>query len=78
MPAPYKTFTDADLNALRAICGTERVIPAAEIGEDYCHDELSGVHSRPDVLIKAMSAEEVSAVMKYAAAINIPVTPRGQ
>ena len=30
MPAPYKTFTDADLNALRAICGTERVIPAAE------------------------------------------------
>lgn len=78
MPAPYKTFTDADLDALRAICGTERVIPAAEIGEDYCHDELSGVHSRPDVLIKAMSAEEVSAVMKYAAANNIPVTPRGQ
>lgn len=77
MPAPYKTFTNDDLNALRAICGNERVIPRDEIGEDYCHDELSGVKSRPDVLIKAMSAEEVSAIMKYASANNIPVTPRG-
>ena len=78
MSAPYKTFTDGDLEALRAICGADRVIPASEIGEDYCHDELSGVHRRPDVLVKALTAEEVSAVMKYANANNIPVTPRGQ
>ena len=78
MPAPYKTFDTADLNNLRALVPEERVIPGAEVGEDYCHDELSGIRKRPDVLIKAMSAEEISAVMKYAAAHNIPVTPRGQ
>ena len=58
MPAPYKTFDTADLNNLRALVPEERVIPGAEVGEDYCHDELSGIRKRPDVLIKAMSAEE--------------------
>jgi aspartate-semialdehyde dehydrogenase len=62
MPAPYKTFTVDDLNALRAICGNDRVIAREEIGEDYCHDELSGVKSRPDALVKAMTTEEVSAI----------------
>ncbi len=78
MGAPYKTFDAADLEALRKIVPEERVIPGREVGEDYCHDELAGIRKRPDVLIKAMSAEEVSAVMKYASANNIPVTPRGQ
>ncbi|MBO7146145.1 MAG: FAD-binding oxidoreductase [Lentisphaeria bacterium] len=77
MKQEYKTFTAPDLEALQAICGTERVIPAEMIGEDYCHDELSGVHKRPDVLVRATSTEEVAAVMKYAAANHIPVTPRG-
>ena len=77
MAAPYKTFTAEDLAALRNICGIERVIARDDIGEDFCHDELSGTHSRPDVLVKAMSTEEVSEVMKYASANNIPVTPRG-
>lgn len=77
MAAPYKTFAAEDLEALRNICGAERVIARDDIGEDYCHDELSGTHSRPDVLVKAMSTAEVSAVMKYASANNIPVTPRG-
>ncbi len=78
METEYKIFTEEDLNALIAICGRERVIPSAEIGEDYCHDELSGIRRRPDVLVKVKSAEEVSAVMKYAYANHIPVTPRGQ
>ena len=77
MAAPYKTFAAEDLEALRNICGAERVIARDDIGEDFCHDELSGTHSRPDVLVKAMSTAEVSAVMKYASANNIPVTPRG-
>ncbi len=78
MAATYKIFTEDDLNALYAICGRDRVIPAAEIGDDYCHDELSGIRKRPDALVKVKSAEEVSAIMKYASAHHIPVTPRGQ
>ena len=78
MPAPYKPFDAADLEYLRKIVPEDRVIPGPEVGEDYCHDELAGIRTRPDVLIKAMSAEEVSAILKYANANNIPVTPRGQ
>ena len=78
MSLSYKQFDETDLAELRKICAPERVIPGAEISEDYCHDELSGTFSRPDALVKAMSAEEVSAIMKYASANRIPVTPRGQ
>ncbi len=78
MPHPYKKFTPSDLEALRSICGRDRVIPKESIGEDYCHDELSGTRSCPDVLVKVRSAGEVSDILKYASAENIPVTPRGQ
>ena len=77
MAYSYQKITAEDLAALQTICGIERVIPAEQIGEDYTHDELSGTSSRPDVLIKATSTEEVAAVMKYASGHNSPVTPRG-
>lgn len=77
MKNSYKTFDSSDLAALQAICGTERVIPRDQIGEDYHHDELSGVRSQPDVLVRATSTEEVAAVMKYAYNNRLPVTPRG-
>ena len=73
----YKVFTHSDLEHLRTLCAPERVLYGDEIGPDYCHDELSGVHKKPDVLVKAVSTEEVSAVMKYAFQENLPVTPRG-
>ena len=74
----YKTLDAADLDFLRSVCAPERVIPGPSVGEDFCHDELSGTRHRPDVLVKAASAQEVSAIMKYAYAHAIPVTPRGQ
>ncbi|MDR0931896.1 MAG: FAD-binding oxidoreductase [Victivallales bacterium] len=78
MSASYKKFNSDDLAELRKICSPDRVIPGAEVSEDFCHDELSGTFHRPDVLIKVASAEEVSAIMKYASKNRIPVTPRGQ
>ena len=78
MADKYKTIDASDIAYFRTVCAAERVIPGSEVGEDYCHDELSGVRRRPDVLIKAQSTAEVSAVMKYAYEKNIPVTPRGQ
>jgi glycolate oxidase len=74
----YKTIGSEDIDALRAICGKERVIPGPEINEDYCHDELAGIHRRPEALVKPLSSAEVSAVMKYASQQGIPVTARGQ
>ncbi|MBO5899200.1 MAG: FAD-binding oxidoreductase, partial [Lentisphaeria bacterium] len=72
-----KSCTARDLEAIRNICGADRVIPKEEIGEDYSHDELSGIRNYPDVLVKVKSAKEVSEIMKYASANNSPVTPRG-
>ena len=77
MAQTYSKFTEQDLAALQAICGEERVIPRDRIGEDYSHDELSGIRSFPDVLVRAISVEEVSKVLKYASSRNLPVTPRG-
>lgn len=76
--ADYQKFDRADLQFLLDLCGAERVFTGEAIGEDFCHDELSGVHQRPDALVKAASTQEVSAIMKYADAHRIPVTPRGQ
>lgn len=56
----------------------EEVIPGPEIHDDFCHDELAGIHCRPEVLVRARSTEEVSRVMKYAYEHHVPVTPRGQ
>ena len=77
MKTTYHAFTDDDLCALQSICGKERVIPRDEIGEDFSHDELAGIRNFPDVLVQAISAQEVSRVLRYASEHLIPVTPRG-
>lgn len=77
MAAPYHKLNAADIEALNAIA-PGRVFTGDGIGEDDCHDELSGVYGKPEALIKVLSTAEVSAIMKYASVNNIPVTPRGQ
>lgn len=75
---PYKRIDEADIEYLKIVVSDdERFFSGEEIGEDYSHDELSGTFSRPDVVIRAASSNEVSAVMKYASENQIPVTPRG-
>jgi glycolate oxidase len=74
----YKAIDPVDIDYLRSVCGAERVISGKDVNDDYCHDELAGIHCRPDVLIKPQSTAVVSVVMKYAFEQNIPVTPRGQ
>ena len=74
----YKVFDEQDYLKIREIINDdERVLYKERISEDYSHDELSGIESYPDIVVKAMSTEEVSKVMKYAYENNIPVTPRG-
>lgn len=73
----YKRMTAVDMERLKAITAPERVFTAGQIGEDYSHDELGGVSSMPEALVKVLSTEEVSKVMKYANEQNIPVVVRG-
>ncbi len=73
----YKRMTAIDMERLKAITSPERVFTAGQISADYSHDELGGVSSMPEALVKVLSTEEVSAIMKYASEQNIPVVVRG-
>lgn len=74
----YKKITQADIAFLKNILGEERVLAGSQINEDFSHDELTGTRHYPEVLIEILTTEEVSEILKYASANNIPVTPRGQ
>ena len=73
----YKTMVNEDFDFFRSIISPERVLIGDAISDDYAHDELGGVHRKPEVLIRVMSTNEVSKIMQYAYAQNIPVTVRG-
>ena len=73
----YMQVTEADVRALIEMTDAARVLTGPEISEDYSHDELGSVRRMPEVLVRVTSAEEISAVMAYAHAQNIPVVLRG-
>lgn len=62
---------------IKAMFPPERVLAGEEISEDYGHDELGDVFSMPEILVKVMSTEEISKIMKYASGHDIPVVVRG-
>ena len=49
------------------------VLTGSDIHEDYFHDELAGAPHPPEAVVRPRSTAEVSALMKYAYANNIPV-----
>ena len=73
----YNKITDKDIAALKNIVGEGSVLTGAEISEDYSHDELGGIEKMPEALVRAISTEQISAVMKLAYERSIPVTVRG-
>ncbi|MDF2546002.1 FAD-binding oxidoreductase [Anaerosolibacter sp.] len=74
----YKAIDSQDIEYLISVCGKGRVFVGEEINEDFAHDELGGIERLPEVMVEAVSTEEVSKIMKYAFDHHIPVTPRGQ
>lgn len=74
----YKKVDSRDIGFLVSVCGKDRTFVGGEINEDFSHDELSGIHRMPEVVVEVLSTDEVSKIMKYANENNIPVTPRGQ
>ncbi len=74
----YKRIDQQDMLYInQLIDDPERVLCGENINEEYSHDELSDTTSYPDIVVKVISTEEVSEIMKYAYINNIPVTPRG-
>ncbi len=72
------TFDPAHARALCALLGEHRVLCGDAISEDFAHDEMEeyGRHA-PDMLVEALNTEEVSALLGYCNAHDIPVTTRG-
>ena len=73
----YKPILKQDIEYLGTLIPSDRILSSNDISSDYSHDELGGISHMPDVLIFALSTEEISAVMKYAYSENIPVVVRG-
>ncbi len=73
----YNKITTADIENLRGLVAADRVLTGDAISEEHSHDELGGIRRMPDVLVRAMSTEEVAAVMKYADEHLLPVVVRG-
>ena len=74
----YNKVFEKDIVHIKSIINDEnRVFHGENINEDYSHDELAFIKSKPELVIKVKSTEEVSEIMKYAYEKNIPVTARG-
>ena len=73
----YNQINESDLAVLRSIVGESRVLFGEEISPDYSHDELGGISRMPDVLVRVLTTEEISAIMKHAYERSIPVTVTG-
>ncbi len=75
----FKTITEEDVIQLKSfISDPRRLIVGEAIHEDYAHDELNSLVCAPEVLIEAVSTDEVSKIMHYASNQAIAVTARGQ
>jgi glycolate oxidase len=80
MTTTYNKVTPAIIEELRGIVGERNVIYGdPEQLERYSHDEIADPHyaCMPDIVVKPVSAEEISKIIKLANREKIPVTPRG-
>lgn len=73
----YKTIDEEDYKAILSFVAPERVRTKERINEEYSHDELGGVRSYPDMVVRVQSTQEVAKLLSYASAHHIAVTPRG-
>ncbi|MBB5337209.1 FAD-binding oxidoreductase [Pectinatus brassicae] len=73
----YKRLDQDDLKNITAFINRDRILWDNEINEEYSHDELSAKQHYPDMVVRAVSTEEISKLMHYASENHIAVTPRG-
>jgi glycolate oxidase len=73
----YQPVTPAVVRALEAIASAENVLADVETLERYSHDETVGLRAEPEVVVRVVSAEQISAILMLANRERIAVTPRG-
>lgn len=75
MSEPLVTVQDAA--ALSAIVGASNCLYKEAISEDYGHDELGGICSVPEIVLRVGTTDEVSEILRYASKRGIPLVVRG-
>ncbi|HPF87718.1 MAG TPA: FAD-linked oxidase C-terminal domain-containing protein [Candidatus Limiplasma sp.] len=74
---PYQSVDAQDFAYFDALL-PGRMFRGDAISEDYTHDEMTEYgHYKPEAVLQALTAQEVSAVLSYCNRRNIAVTPRG-
>lgn len=73
----FNKINQQDIDYLSSFISKDRIFVGEDVSNDYAHDELGGIESKPDVLINVLNTEEVSKIMKYASDKKIPVVARG-
>lgn len=75
----FNSLTPQLIDLLKEIVGGKNMIIDREKMIDYSHDEYaqSDIAHAPDVVVKPDNSRQVSDVLKFASAHNLPVTPRG-
>lgn len=65
------------IGQFKQIVGDNFVLTDEENLKNYDHDETENLHFLPDVVIKPLTAAEISAIMKICNEHKIHITPRG-
>jgi glycolate oxidase len=73
----YGKITDKILQELIAVCGASHVFTSREAIADYAHDYTEDLKFYPEVVVKPITAEEISQILIICNRERIPATPRG-
>ncbi|TAH03266.1 MAG: FAD-binding protein [Sphingobacteriales bacterium] len=73
----FTPITAQVVNDIIALVGHDLVFTDEENIEKYSHDETEDLKFYPDVVVKPINTQQVSALLKYCNANQIAVTPRG-
>ena len=77
MPSKPTSLAPDQLQSLEALVGPEHVLTSSEHRLTYGKDQTLDWVYPPAAVVRPANAQEVSAVLRWAYAQNIPVTPRG-
>ena len=70
-------LSPADLDELRALLGEDGVMASDAARFAYEADAMMHARHRPDAIVLPRTTDEVAAIVRWAAARGLPVTPRG-
>jgi glycolate oxidase len=73
----FHQINDVLLEKLRVIIGPDNVFTDVDTCNRYGHDETEDLMFPPAVVVKPSETAQVAAIMKFASAYELPVTPIG-